>query len=50
VRRDWDRMMVRLGMPVEDMRKPDSLSGTDERYQRGLREFLREPFDPKRRC
>ena len=49
--RDWDRMMVRVGKPVEDVPKPESLSGTtEERYQRDLRGFLREPFDPDRRC
>jgi hypothetical protein len=50
VRREWDRMMVRLGKPVEDVRKPERMSGTEERYQRDLRGFLREPFDPERRC
>jgi len=50
VGRDWDRMMVRLGKPVEDVRKPENHSGTEERYQRDLRNFLKEPFNPQKRC
>ncbi len=47
--RDWDRMMVRLGKPVEQVRKPKSLSGTEANYQRNLRNWLSR-FDPARSC
>lgn len=48
-RRDWDRMMVRVGKPVDQIGKPENLSSSEANYQRDLREFL-ERFDPERSC
>ena len=47
--RDWDRMMVRVGKPVDQVRKPDDLSGSEANYQRNLREFL-DHFKPDQSC
>ncbi|MBL8647394.1 MAG: hypothetical protein JNL46_09055 [Sphingosinicella sp.] len=47
-RRDWDRMMVRVGKPIETVQKPESLGGSEKRYHANLREFV-ERF-PETRC
>lgn len=47
--RDWDRMMVRVGKPVDQVGKPEDLSGSEANYQRNLREFL-DRFNPERSC
>jgi hypothetical protein len=48
-RRDWDRMMVRLGKPVDQINKPEDLSGSVDNYRKNIRYFL-DRFDPKRSC
>ena len=47
--RDWDRMMVRVGKPVDQVSKPENLSGSEANYQRNLREFLHH-FRPDQSC
>lgn len=47
--RDWDRLLVRLGKPVDRITKPDNMSGNDASYRRNLRHFL-DRFDPDRHC
>ncbi len=37
---DWKKMTARLGRPISEIRKPAGLSGTDEKYQKRLAEFL----------
>lgn len=47
--RDWDRLLVRLGKPVNQIAKPANMSGNDASYRRNLRHFL-DRFDPERHC
>ncbi|WP_160119059.1 hypothetical protein [Sphingosinicella microcystinivorans] len=42
-RMDWDRMMARVGKPLEAIRKPESLGGSDEKYRDNLRRAVRRP-------
>jgi|GEM_PF-2508265 len=49
-RRDWDRMMVRIGKPVDHVRMPANLSGTEGNYQHNLQEFLDRFRDADRDC
>lgn len=46
---DWNLMLVRLGKPLDTVRKPESLSGSEANYRRNLQEQLRR-FDPDRSC
>ena len=46
---DWNLMLVRLGKPLDTIRKPKSLSGTEAGHRRNLQEKLRR-FDPDRSC
>lgn len=46
---DWNLMLVRLGKPLETVRKPENLSGSEAGYRRNLQEKLRR-FDPDRSC
>jgi hypothetical protein len=46
---DWNLMLVRLGKPLDAIRKPESLSGSEANYRRNLQEKLRR-FDPERSC
>jgi hypothetical protein len=46
---DWNLTLVRLGMPIGDIRKPASMSGTDGTHRRSIRDKL-DRFDPKRHC
>ncbi|HMT43332.1 MAG TPA: hypothetical protein PKA59_02190, partial [Chakrabartia sp.] len=36
----WKKMTARLGRPIAEIRKPAGLTGTDEKYQKRLAEFL----------
>lgn len=47
--RDWDRMMVRVGKPLSQITKPESLSGTEESYRRNLADWLAR-YKPDRSC
>ncbi len=47
--RDWDRLLVRLGKPVNQIAKPANMSGNDASYRRNLQHFL-DRFDPERSC
>jgi len=49
-RRDWDRMMVRIGKRVDQVRKPANMSGSDESYQRNLQHFLDRFDDVEQDC
>ena len=42
-------ILARLGKPIEQLKKPARLSGTDEAHQQRIRKKL-ERFDPKRDC
>jgi hypothetical protein len=46
---DWNLTLVRLGKPLDTIRKPESLSGTEAGHRRNLEEKLRR-FDPDRSC
>ncbi|HEX8669978.1 MAG TPA: hypothetical protein VF727_16560 [Allosphingosinicella sp.] len=45
----WNLMMMRLGKPVETIRKPESLSGSEANYRRNMAGRLSR-FDPERSC
>jgi hypothetical protein len=45
----WHVTLARLGKPIEELRKPARLSGTDEAHQQRIRKKL-ERFDPDRDC
>jgi len=46
---DWNFTLARLGKPVDQLRKPESLSGTDESHRRRIRSKLNN-FRPDRSC
>jgi hypothetical protein len=46
---DWNLMLVRLGKPLDTIRKPENLSGFEAGYRRSLQEKLRR-FDADRSC
>ena len=46
---DWDLTLVRLGKPLEAIRKPENLSGSEATYRRNMEEKLRR-FNPDRSC
>jgi len=48
-RRDWDRMILRIGKPLAQIRKPSDLSGSEENYRHNLTQWLAR-FDPERSC
>ena len=45
----WQMTLARLGKPIEQLKKPTRLSGTDEAHQQRIRNKL-ERFDPNRHC
>jgi hypothetical protein len=45
----WDVTLARLGKPIEQLKKPARLSGTDEAHRQRIRKKL-ERFDPNRNC
>lgn len=45
----WTRVLVRLGKPVSDIRKPDDVSGTADHYRRNLQRWI-DGFDPDKSC
>ena len=45
----WHLVLVRMGLPVEQLTKPASLSGTDEAHRKRIRDRLAR-FDPDRSC
>ncbi len=47
--RSWDRMMLRIGKPIDDIKKPDNLSGSEEKYHENLKLWLKR-LDPKNDC
>ena len=46
---DWNLMLLRLGKPMETIRQPDRLSGSEANYRRIMQERLSR-FDPERSC
>lgn len=48
-RRDWDRMMLRIGKPLAQIEKPADLSGSEENYRRNLTQWLAR-FTPEQSC
>jgi hypothetical protein len=45
----WDVTLARLGKPIEQLKKPAQLSGTDEAHQQRIGKKL-ERFNPDRHC
>jgi hypothetical protein len=46
---EWDLTLLRLGKPLESIRKPKNLSGTEAQYRRSMQEKL-DRFNPDRSC
>ena len=46
---DWNLTLLRLGKPMDEIRKPDRLSGSEENYRRNMQDRLRR-FDSERSC
>jgi hypothetical protein len=46
---DWNLTLARLGKPIDQLKKPQSLSGTDESHRRWIRTRL-EHLKPERDC
>lgn len=46
---DWNLTLARLGKPIEELKRPDSLSGTDESHRERIRSKLAR-FNPERDC
>lgn len=46
---DWNLTLVRLGKPLDTIRKPESMSGTEAQHRRNLQGRL-DRFDPDRSC
>ena len=46
---DWNLTLARLGKPIDQLKKPDSMSGTDESHRQSIRRKL-ERFNPDRHC
>lgn len=46
---DWNLTLARLGKPIDQLRKPDSLSGTDQSHRDWIRRKL-DHFNPDRDC
>jgi hypothetical protein len=47
--REWHYMLARIGKPISAIPKPDNLSGTEERFQRNLKDRL-DHHRPDRSC
>lgn len=48
-RRNWDRMIARIGKPIDNIQKPNNMSGTQANYRKNLYDWLNR-FDPKKSC
>lgn len=46
---EWTMMMVRIGLPISELKKKQGMGGTDESYRERFRQKL-ERFDPDRDC
>lgn len=46
---DWNFMLARIGMPISEIRKPESLSGTEVQYRARIAANLKN-FKPERDC
>ncbi|MBB5686038.1 hypothetical protein [Sphingobium boeckii] len=47
--REWQFVLARLGVPVDDIPKPENVSGTADNFHKNLRNKLKH-FDPARNC
>ena len=45
----WDLMMVRIGLPLWELKKREGQGGTDDSYRERIRRNL-ERFDPDQDC